>query len=336
MSFKILRIGDPHIKPSNLEEAEKLFHFINAKILELQPDRVEILGDLFHTHAVIRLEVLEFWNGWLDVFVAHENIEFVVLIGNHDMTGNYESHTSALGVFKHMAKKHKNLKIVENPRTEGIYSYISYTHDRNTFYDTCRRLASEGSKVLICHQSFSTSKFESGTYDPEGIDPSPIPFDLIISGHIHAHQKCVADGKTIIHPGTPKWDSLSDANEDKGIWLYEHDDITGAIVNETLIRTAGVVTKIVSLVWEEGKDLPAIPSGCKVNIELIGSSQWVGDQKKVLKGTVSLSTKITDRANKTERKPGRDFQDFMTNLYSCDVERRPKLLKYMRDNGIIR
>ncbi len=332
--MRILRIGDPHIKWSNLEEAEKLFHFINDQILEIKPDRVEILGDLFHTHAVIRLEVLEFWNGWLDVLVAHEDVEFVVLIGNHDMTGSYHSHTSALGVFKHMARKHRNLKIVENPRTEGIYGYVSYTHDRNTFYDIARGLASEGAKILVCHQSFLTSKFESGTYDPDGFDPSQIPFDLIISGHIHAHQKCIADGKTIIHPGTPKWDTLSDANQEKGIWLYEHDDVTGAILSERMIGTKHVVTKIVEIVWEEGKPLPAIESGVKTTIELIGSSAWVSEHKKALKGHYGLKSQITDRADKSERKPGKNFQDFMLNLYVTKAD-KPKLLEYMRNNGII-
>lgn len=332
--MRILRIGDPHIKPSNLVEAEKLFHFINDQILELKPDRVEIMGDLFHTHAVIRLEVLCFWNAWLDVLLAHESVEFVILVGNHDMTGDYQSHESALTVFEHLAKLRKNLKIVESPRQEGIYGYVSYTHDRDTFYDICRRLASSGSKVLVCHQSFSTSQFESGTYDPAGFDIAPIPFDLIISGHIHKYQKCVADGKTIIHPGTPKWDTASDANEDKGIWLYEHDDSTGAITSETLIRTAGVVTKIVALVWEEGKDLPAIPSGCKVGIELVGSSQWVSDHKKALKGTVSLKTKITDRVDKSTRKPGRNFHDFVSNLFVTTMD-RTVLLDYMKENGIV-
>ena len=127
--MRILRVGDPHIKPSNLAEAEKLFHFINDKILELKPDRVEILGDLFHTHAVVRLEVLSFWNGWLDVFTAHEPTEFVILVGNHDMTGDYESTESALSVFQHMAKKHRNLNIVDTP-TIGWYIWIHFIHTR--------------------------------------------------------------------------------------------------------------------------------------------------------------------------------------------------------------
>lgn len=329
-----MRVGDPHVRPGNLEEAEKLFHFINDKILELQPNRVEILGDLMHSHAVIRLEVLNFWNEWLDVLVAHENVEFVILIGNHDMSGNYESHSSALSVFQHIAKKHKNLKIVERPRVDGIYGYVSYTHDKEQFITIAKDLALEGAKVLVCHQSFLTSKFESGTYDPDGIDPDPIPFNLIISGHIHAHQECTFNGKTILHPGTPMWHSNSDANENKGIWMYEHDNLTGKILKSHFFSTAKVVTPIFSLIWREGESMPETPSVGKITIELVGSSQWVSDQKKLLKGQYGIKTKITDRIDKIARKPGQNFRDFVTNIYPTGVD-RTKLLEYMKENGIV-
>lgn len=328
----ILRIGDPHVRPTNLDEWEKLAHFIQDKILEIKPDRVEILGDLFHTHAVLRMEVLDFWDAWLDIL--SEACELVVLVGNHDQTGNYESDMHALSVFKHLQRKNRNLKIVDLARKEGIYGYMPYTHSKDHFVELANGLASDGAKVLVCHQSFITSQFESGTYDPEGIDPALINFDLIISGHIHKHQICTSSGKIIIHPGTAMWHTNADANEDKGIWLYNHDDNTGAITSSELIRTAGIVTKIVELTWEEGKSLPAIPSGAKVVIELVGSSQWVSDQKKALKGQVSLKTKITDRVNKLARNPGKNFLDFISNVYVTTMD-RTVLLKYMRDNGIV-
>lgn len=333
--MKILRIGDPHIKPNNIDEAEKLFHFINDTILERKPDRVEILGDLFHTHSVIRLEVLEFWDAWLDIL--SEACELVVLVGNHDMTGNYSYHEHALTVFKRLQSKKRNLKIVELPRVEGIYGYMPYTHKQDNFISLANGLIDYGAKVLVCHQSFLTSKFESGMYDPSGFDSSLLRFELIISGHIHKYQKVIADGKTIIHPGTPKWDTASDANEDKGIWLYEHDDSTGAIISAELIHTKHVVTKIVSIVWEEGKELPAIESGVKTTVELIGSADWVNKHKQNLKGHCGIKTKITDNVKNEARKPGKDFLDFITNIFVVDefYAKRAALIKYMKDNSLV-
>ena len=80
--------------------------------------------------------------------------------------------------------------------------------------------------------------------------------------------------------------------------------------------------------------MPTLPSIGKIGIELVGSSQWVSEQKKALKGQYSIKTKITDRIDKSTRKPGRDFQDFMSNLYQTTYD-RAVLLAYMKENGIV-
>lgn len=331
--MKILRIGDPHIKPSNLEEAEKLMHFINDKIRELQPDRVEILGDLFHTHSIVRLEVMEFWQGWIDVLLSHEHIDIYVLAGNHDRATTDEMAYSALSVFQLIKKK--NLKIVELPRVDGIYAYVPHYHDTKKFIEVSNECAKRGAKVLVCHQTFDGSHYENGFYAPDGIDFTKLNFPLIISGHIHTRQVLnnIVTSQTVIYPGTPKWDTEADANQDKGVWYYEHDDITGAITKEELIRTAGVVTSLVSIVWKEGEPQLAIPSGCEVTVELIGSSAWIEKEKENLKGHVKIKTKITDRAKKAERQAGKSFQDFVKNLFVTDMD-RDALLKTMKEMGI--
>jgi DNA repair exonuclease SbcCD nuclease subunit len=333
--MRILRIGDPHIKPNNLDEAENLLHFINDVILEQQPDRIEILGDLFHTHAIVRLEVLEFWVDWIDVLLTHE-IPLYVLRGNHDMATSEEYCASVYSVFKLI--KNRNFHYCDSPRADqeidGPFAYISYYSDHDKFIEIANHCAKEGAKVLVCHQTFDGSRYESGIFAPDGIDTSKINFNLIISGHIHTHQDMIKGDKRILYPGTPKWDTASDANEDKGIWMYEHDDSTGAILKEELIRTAHVVTKIVSLTWIEGMDLPAIPSGCKVTIELIGSSKWVESQKAALKGTVEIRSKVTDKTERRVREAGKNFPDFVANKFQTDMN-KIELLKYMKGLGIV-
>ncbi len=324
--MKCVYVGDPHVRPNNLEEWENLAHFILETILSEKPDRIVILGDLLHTHSVIRLEVLDFWNNWLDIL--SEACELYVLVGNHDQSGDFNQHTNALSVFKRI--KRKTLRIIENPQDHDLYAYMPYYHNHADFIESANYLAAKGCKVLVCHQTFSESQFENGMYAPDGIDPDLLNYDLIISGHIHKSQQF---GK-IVYPGTATWQSASDANEDKGIWLYDHDDQTGKILSKRLIRTAHVVTKIVSLIWKEGEALPAIPSGCKVNIELVGSSQWVSDQKKALKGSCSVKTRITDKTNRVNRTTGRSFEDFISTVYPTSNKER--LIKYMRDNGFFR
>lgn len=325
--MKILRVGDPHIRPNNIQEANQLMEFICNIVKNAKVDRLEILGDLFHTHAVVRLEVLEFWDKWLQRF--SDIVETVVLVGNHDMGGDYHSDSHALTVFKRI--KNEKLKIIDKPTAIGVFGYLPYTHDGAVFVESARRLNGEGSKVLVCHATFSGSQFDNGFYAPEGINPDDIPFEKIISGHIHKEQ-IIAGGK-VDYPGTAKWDSASDANERKGVWLYEHA-VDGTVLNRDMISTEKVVTPIVSFKWVEGEEAPVIPEGAKASVELIGSSDWITKQKSKLKGKVSISSKFTDKKEKAERKAGNSLENFLNNLYVPTMN-RDSLLAFAKEIGIV-
>jgi DNA repair exonuclease SbcCD nuclease subunit len=328
--MRILRVGDPHVKPNNMAESQKLLQFIHDMVLQQKPDRLEILGDLFHTHSMLRLEVVAFWDSWLDRL--SDIVETVVIVGNHDQSGDYSSRNNALSVFKRIVKP--TLHIVENSSIKDGVAYMAYYHGNEEFIAQANKLKLEGGKYLVCHATFDGSKYESGTYAPDGIDPAKIEFDLIISGHIHSTQRIERGNQVVIYPGTAKWDTLSDANEKKGIWLFEHDDITGKILKETIFPTNEICTPIVSLQWQEGTDMPAFPEKAKVSIELVGSSDWVAKQRAILKGTVSLQSKITDKSKRSDRNAGKSFADFLLNLYKSSTD-RAALLEYAKELGFV-
>lgn len=325
--MKILRIGDPHIRPQNLAESENLLHFIHEKITTIRPDRVEILGDLFHTHAIIRIEVFDFWDRWLHELSLRAK-EVVVLVGNHDMTGDYNSKLNALKFFDPL---YGNVTIVNRPLSIGIYGYLPYIHSKDEFVKEAQKLYDEGNRVLVCHQEFDGSQFENGFFSPHGVNPDDIPFKTIISGHIHREQ-IIAGGK-VDYPGTPKWDSANDANEKKGIWLYEHDD-SGTVISRYLISTSEVVTPIVSFTWTEGEEAPVIPEGARASVELIGSGDWVAKQKLNFKGKASIKSKITDKKRAASRKVGNSFENYLQNLYITTMD-RTNLIKLAKELGIV-
>lgn len=324
---KILRLGDPHAKRNNLEESERLLSFVEQKAIELGVDRIEILGDLFHTHAELNLFVLEFWDRWLDRLSAI--CETIVLVGNHDQSGNYNSVHNSLAVFKRINRD--NLKIVENTRMEGVYGYVAYVHDKERFITLANSLAESGATVLVCHQTIQGSKFDNGMYAPEGIDSTRISekFIHIISGHIHGEQEF---GR-VIYPGTARWDTASDANKRKGIWLYTHDD-AGTITNREFISTESVCVPIWGYEWKEGTDKPVIPDGYKATIELIGSSNWINSVKSDLKMKYSIKTNITDSKRIEKRETGKDLGYFVKNLFTTSLNKE-RLLRFMKELEIV-
>ncbi len=330
--MRILRIGDPHIRPGNIEEADRLMAFVKECIIGSRKgkpiERLEILGDLFHTHAIVRIEVLDFWNKWLQIFGSI--VETVVLVGNHDQNGDKHASTHSLRVFKHLMAEN-NLKIVDVPLIYGIYGYLPYIHDNEQFIKSAKYLKEMGAKTLVCHATFSGSQYDNGFYAPEGINPDDIPFDTIISGHIHKEQ-IIANGK-VDYPGTPKWDTASDANEKKGIWLYQHDE-NGKVIERHMISTANICTPIVSFTWNEGEEAPLIKEGVKATVELVGSSDWIKQKKATLKGKVSISSKFTDKKRGVNRKTGNNLENYLANLYITTMD-RTSLIQYAKELGIV-
>ena len=290
--YKTLVIGDPHVQISNLKDSEKLIDFIINTAIARKVMNVEFLGDLFHTHAVIRIEVIDFWQRSFKKMVA-SNLNCTVLVGNHDQPGSKEKEQemNALNIFD----IHDNFTIVNKPSEILGTAYIPYMSDRQSFIDAAKKLYDQGAtELLVAHQTFTGAQYENGFFSEEGIDPGLIPQKQIISGHIHKSQQV---GKCF-YPGTPKWDTMADANEPKGVWIFTHED-SGEYVDKEFISTADIVTPIISYDIKEGDVLPEVNPSARNYVTLEGKTAWINNIKSKLKNC-NIKIKPTDRtASKT-------------------------------------
>ena len=233
---RILRVGDPHVTVANLEESRKLIDFVIKTAQENKIQYVEFLGDLFHTHAVIRVEVLDFWN---TVFLKMNDAKLntLALVGNHDQPGSKEKEQlmNAMTVF---ANTMPSLTIVNSPCNidhDGQYtaSYMPYMSNLEDFIAASKELYDQGStKLLICHQTFKGAEYSNGFSTEDGVGPELIAQEAIVSGHIHLNQKV---GKAF-YPGTARWDTMASANLTKGIWIFDHEK-DGSIISKEFIST---------------------------------------------------------------------------------------------------
>lgn len=325
----VLRVGDPHVKQNNLKESDALMQFALDKAIELKVDVLEILGDLFDTHSIVRLEVLEFWHKWFTIF-SQQRFKVIVLVGNHDLTGNYSSTYSALHPFSSL--ENQAFKIVKEPYLDGVFGYLPYIHSNEKFVEEANKLADKGATVLVSHPNYAGAVYDNGSPINGGVNDSDLSsrFVSLIGGHIHTQLEM---GR-VWYTGNPRWMTKSCANKQKGIWAVTHAH-DGQILVKQFISTESVCTPIVSIVWKEGEDKPAIPPNCNTNVELIGSSDWVSKQKVDLKGLVSISSKITDTKKSRVRKSGKTLNEFLTQHYQTSPEMRQKLIKYLGDLKLV-
>lgn len=327
--MRVLRLGDPHVKPSNLEESERLMQFVFDYAMANNIDTIEILGDLFHTHLIIRLEVLEFWKKWLWKF--SESFVTIVLVGNHDQSGNHNSKMHALSVFT--ALNPDKLWIIDLPAVIKGIGYLPYIHNNEEFVKEANFLAELGATFLVSHTTYDGSTYDNGMYAPDGCNSALIDQRLatLLSGHVHTEQTF---GR-VVYPGTARWDTASDANKRKGIWLYVHHD-NGLEISREFITTEGVCTPIISIEWKEGQEAPQIKEGSKTTIELIGSAAWIGQQKDVLKNKCAIRTTFTDSKKIEGRKSGRSLQEYLSKIFKPATGiKRDRLLEFAKEIGLV-
>lgn len=298
--MKSIFVGDPHVQPSNLEDSKKIFDLVEETQKEFQADILIVSGDLFHTHAVLRLEVVSFWQRTV-VQMSKVFSRVILLAGNHDMVGDKqrEGQMSALDTLKMGLE---NVVVVDRPMWHGGWGFMPYFSDGEKFIQEANKLSELGTDTLICHQTFDGSQFENGFYAPEGIDQNRLNFRRIVSGHIHKTQTI---GK-VFYPGTPKWDSLSDANETKGIWTFDG--------NWNLIETSHIVEPIRTISLTPDMEIKDLPLGSKTFVELVGPSTWIGQTSKKLKGKCKIVARPTDSAErKTQSKSSKTIFEYLEN-----------------------
>lgn len=270
--YKVLYVGDPHAKPSDLEEMQSLVDYICKVAKDKSVDYICLLGDQFHTHSVINLSVMAFWRKAFEQMAAVAKV--YALVGNHDMSGKDSDRSHAM-----MLYSPDHVRVIDVPQALpwGALA-IPYMSSKETFVATANDELFKDLNVLICHQTFNGSKYENGFYAEDGIDPDLLPQSLIISGHIHTPQYVYSkDGLKlkVWYPGSPRWQTLSDANVSRYIYVVEH----GVSVTRTWLQqftTSGVCRPIYLLKDTESNpvDKNSIQLNATIIVDIHGSHSY--------------------------------------------------------------
>lgn len=207
----VLIIGDPHFKVSAIQQVRKFIEWLHTIVLDRKPDFVVNLGDTFHTHNVIRSEIMA-------VVAAHvkwmeKYTEYYILVGNHDMAHHKTPEIHAwlpfIGIYD-MAH------IIAQPLSGNGLGFLPYIDDPEVFEQNLRSFAEKGVKTVFCHQTFIGANYGFMT-SPDGVAIPDWYDGEIVSGHVHKEQQL----GPVWYPGTPYAQEATDNNMTKGIYLYD-------------------------------------------------------------------------------------------------------------------
>lgn len=282
--MRLLVVGDPHVRAEDLDECEKLMELVSATAAEVRPDAVALLGDLFHTHALVHVGVVDFWVRWVGR-LADDRVRVVALRGNHDGPHDPVPGVHALRVLAGIP----HCRVVDGPWEWGGILWLPYYRDPRAFIAACR---AGSASTVYCHQEFDGAEYEGGYYARDGVPPTVIPQKQVVSGHIHSGQEF---GK-VWYVGCPRWMTVADANEDRSVWVVEHAD-DGAVVSRRAISTAGVCSPIVRFDEVPGRvHAPSdVPPGARVFVDVRGPAAWVTERAAAWGSSARVRCTVTDR-----------------------------------------
>ena len=227
--MKLLCIGDPHAKISNIKDIRLLAEKIVAIVKDTKPDAVVIMGDLHDTsdHAY-----LQAWNSVISFLdVISSEITTYYIVGNHCAINNQIFLTDEH--FFNAFKKWPNLIVVDWPTWVGNCLMVPYVPP-GRFIEALNSAGKwPSASVILAHQEFYGAQMGAITSLTGDYWSESNP--LVVSGHIHDSQWI---GRNVYYVGTPYQTSFGDKGE-KTIALVDTDSC-----NITTLPIIGMPKKI--------------------------------------------------------------------------------------------
>lgn len=233
MGIKILVIGDPHFKVSNVLETENMCSAIIQQCKKYTPHIIVVLGDVLDRHENIHVGPL---NRAIKFLATLMNIApTFVLIGNHDLKNNQQflSDEHPFSSLKHWTphdqghdciyddvSKIPKMNIVDVPHRidvcGNIFMFVPYVPCKRFIeaLDHIPNWRDVSTKCIFAHQEFIGAKM-GAIISTEG-DEWELEYPFVVSGHIHDYQK-IQDN--ILYIGTPIQHSYGD-QQDKTISCF--------------------------------------------------------------------------------------------------------------------
>ena len=280
--MKIVAVGDPHARARDLDDVAALMAY--AEKLAIDHDAtLFVSGDLHHEHGVISAVVQHFWH----TFFRKLKVPCIALAGNHDFEPGTDA-TPLLAYSKFITT------VLYEPHVERNILFCPYVDDPKRLVEWSQKYS--GCGTLICHQTFDGAQFESGFYAQDAISPDLISQKKIVSGHIH---KMAEFGK-VFYIGSPRWLTLSDANENKAIWLLDFD-VGGNLIGTTAFSTNHICKRILHYIDTPENPVNIAPDKDEVRIDIKGPESWINERKALFQGC-KVRTFKTDSNSKMKVK----------------------------------
>lgn len=178
------------------------------------------LGDLYDDRRGNDSRSVSEANRYFFDVAQDEDITIHTLLGNHDL---FHKHSLSVNSQEILLKDYKNIVIHKEPTIWENISIIPWICQENQV-EVIKYIQNDSSKFLACHPEISGFKMYKHVKAHDGLSRSLFKnYELVLAGHYHhrSHQE------NILYTGAPAEYTWSDANDPKGIHIFDTE--TGEI-----------------------------------------------------------------------------------------------------------
>lgn len=225
---KIIILGDCHIGSRNdsLVFAEYHISFFMEQLFPyMKSNNISViwqLGDMFDRRKFINFNILKYWKDTVFKYMQDNNIEFNILIGNHDTTFKNTNDTNSpeliLREYENVKLYSKTTEVLIDKTAVAIFPWINSENenDTNTFLKTTK------ANIAFGHFEFSGFEMDKGNKHEDGLSTKKFKkFEAVYSGHFH-HRS--TDGH-VHYVGIPYQMTWVDYGSIKGFHIFDSDTL---------------------------------------------------------------------------------------------------------------
>jgi len=214
---------------------------------------VIMAGDMFHNKSIIHTLALNIATG---LFNSFKNIDFLLIDGNHDLSGKGTSAVSSLMVFS----KYPNVFWVGNVMKIDNLFFVPYSSDMK------QHIIENTADILISHFGLNEAVLNSGISIRTDIKINDLKnkYKTVFLGHYHKPQEIIQPDISVYYTGSPIQLNWGEKNETKRFLVYDHGEISS-------IETVGYTKLVEFIMTHENKDeiLKEVETIKDENVEIV-------------------------------------------------------------------
>jgi len=175
-----------------------------------------IAGDLLHGKSIIYAVAQDLI---LDFFKRNKDINFIVIDGNHDLSGRGEKVVSALKPLENIS----NVSWIPFYKTSRVGDILFVPYSSNLVSE----VKNNSSKILISHFGLNEGILNSGIsiIADVGLRDLIGKYQLVLLGHYHKPQEIIQDSISLYYVGSPIQLDWGEAGDEKRFLVVDTETL---------------------------------------------------------------------------------------------------------------